>query len=273
MTLELKLRVPWRRDLLPVDHDNQDVIRVIKDSGSPNVCTLGNVVRVVDFFGVNNRVPDVSRYHIGGNRQPVRHCDIPESQLRPQLRTIVLLVESPHSDEYQCGNYFPIAPARGSTGRNIHRCLRTVLSRVGTKLRSAELNVNEHIVPGDHVIISNPVQFQTSLHAIHGHSPSASRWSTLRNNVWKALWNEGGEGGYIQLCFLARLNTYKPRLIVNACTGRRNDTNSLNSIVTGFVQDKFPNVPLFYAHHPSIKWSNCNSNNTGLKRNNPQREP
>ena len=92
----------------------------------------------------------------------------------------------------------------------------------------------------------------------------------MRDNVWKALWKEGGVEGYIKLCFLARLNTYRPRLIVNACTGKRNETSgSLNSLVTKFVREQFPEVPLFYAHHPAINWNDCN---TGLKRIYPQPE-
>lgn len=102
MTLELKLRVPWEGDLLPVDYDNQGVIRVIKDrdSDSPNVCTHGNDVRVVDFFEECNRVPDVSRYRIhnmgccpryddryriSNDRYIIPRCDISGEELKRQL--------------------------------------------------------------------------------------------------------------------------------------------------------------------------------------------
>ena len=303
MTLELKLRVPWRRDLLPVHNNNQDVIRVIKDSGSPNVCTLGNDVRVVDFFGECNRVPDVSRYHIGDDGHPFHHCDVPESQLHLQLRSIVLLVESPSVSEYQFENVnFPIAPAKGTTGENIHRCLRKVLSDVRTEFNDAGLDetalINaEHIeakliVPGGRrVIISNPIQFQTNLRSIHGQSTTKrgnAKWATLRDNVWTALWSEG-EPGYIQHCFRARLNTYRPSLIINACTGNRtrrafltrtedlNPTHGLKSLVTKFVRTKFPNVPLYEVNHPSYStWKSCSDSSwdsrekIGLQRIYPQ---
>ena len=258
MTLALKLRVPWRRDLLPVDYDNQDVIRVIRDSGSPNVCTLGNDVRVVDFFGECNRVPDVSRFHIGVYGRPYPHSDVPESQLhlQPQLRSIVLLVESPHKDEYQFANInYPIAAANGQTGRNINKYLSEVLLAIQRKLTNAGLNEAEYIKRDGHVIISNPIQFQTSLNAIHEKSLRGER-KKLRDNVWKALWNEG-EGGeavarYIQLCFRARLNTYRPSLIINACTGDLTDDDSLMAHVETFVQDEFQHVLRIDIDHPSF---------------------
>ncbi len=260
MTLELKLRVPWRRDLLPVDYDNQDVIRVIKDSGRPNVCTLGSDVRVVDFFGECNRVPDVSRFHIGVYGRPYPHSDVPESQLhlQPQLRNIVLLVESPHKDEYQFANInYPIAAANGQTGRNINKYLSEVLLAIQRILTNAGLNEAEYIKRGSHVIISNPIQFQTSLNAIHKKS-LRSEWRKLKDNVWKALWNEGegGEGGeavprYIQLRFRVRLSTYRPSLIINACTGDLTDDDSLMAHVETFVRNEFQHVRRIGIGHPS----------------------
>lgn len=202
----------------------------------------------------------MSRYFIDDDGRPVHHCDIPEQQLPlflQQLGSIVLLLESTHTEEYEYGNIdCPIAPAKGSTGTNIHKFLGAVLSDMRENL----------IVPGSHVIISNPIQFQTSLYAIHGQSAQDdSRWATLRNNVWRALWYGGEEGRickrgrrkYIQLCFRARLMTYKPKLIINACT------YDLKSHVTRLVRAELPEVTLYKAHHPSIKWSSCN--NTGLE--------
>ena len=73
----------------------------------------------------------------------------------------------------------------------------------------------------------------------------------MRNNVWKALWGEEVPG-YIQFCFRERLNTYRPSLIINACT------SGLESRVSNFVQSKFPKVPLYEVHHPSARgWKGC----------------
>lgn len=264
MTLELKLRVPWRRDLLPVDYDNQDVIRIIKDSGSPNVCTHGNDVRVVDFFGPNNKVPDVSRYLIGDSVCCVRHnvdsyricnnryvnlrCDISVQQLQQQIQqagSIVLLLESPHKDEYQHNHInCPKAPAMGQTGIRIERCLGTVLSKTRTDYIRVAPDNPELIEIGRHVVLSNPIQFQTSLDTIHDQGIVQG----LRNSVWRTLWEEE----HIKQCFRERINTYRPRLIVNACT------RALKSTVKRFVRETLLNVPLYNAPHPA-SWKDCSS--------------
>ena len=289
--MALKLQVPWSRepeplevDLSRVSGENCDtVMREIRRYGPPHVRANEGDVIVENFFGVNNRVPDVSRYHIDDDRQPVRHFDVPESrlQIQSQLGGIVLLLESPSVDEYQFGNIsFPVVPANGESGEKIDRCLGTVLSDIREEFNQAGFNEEqlirdgrikaELIVPYCHVIISNPIQFQTNLRSIHGRSTWDSPWDTLRNNVWKALWKEGpeeGRLGYIQLCFRARLNTYRPSLIVNACTG------DLKNHVKGFVRRELPTVPLYHAHHPAdTSWDDCGDNcdDIGLERIYPE---
>ena len=279
--MALKLKVPWSTELEPLEVDlsrvceeNFDtVMREIRKYGPPHVRTNEGDVIVENFFGVNNRVPDVSRYHIDNDGQPVRHFDVPESRLQIQLGSIVLLLESPSVDEYQFGSIsFPVVPANGESGEKIDRCLGTVLSDIQKEFNQAGLNEEQlirygHIkakliVPYCHVIISNPIQFQTNLRSIHGQSTWDSPWNTLRNNVWKALWKEGPEEdrlGYIQLCFRERLNTYRPNLIVNACTG------DLKNPVKDFVRRELPKVPLYQAHHPAdTSWNDCDDNCDGI---------
>lgn len=246
--MALMLQVPWRADPLPIG-PNADIEQIIEANGQVVQEVEGDIL-VNECFGEINRVPDVSRYHIGDNGQLIHHCDVPESRLQrqPQLRSIVLLVESPHKDEYQFGNInCPIAPANGASGRNIHRCLRRVLSCIEAMHIEAGL-----IVPGCHVVISNPIQFQTSLHAIHGTPLSNEHAMTLRNDVWRALWNEGeGVSGYIKLCFRVRLYTYRPSLIINACTGDWEEIDSLKRYVGEFVRAELQNVPLYNVSHPA----------------------
>ena len=265
----LKLQVPWRDEPLPVQYRGIDgvngVISDIVASGSPHVCLVGEDVLVVGFFGECNRVPDVSRYHIYNDGKIIRHCDIPESrlQIQSQLRSIVLLVESPSVDEYQFGNInCPIVPANGETGKNLHQCLGKVLKEIkadfdegldeDTLIEEGRIE-SKLMMSGGHVIVSNPIQFQTNLRSIHG-SKSKGKWETLRDKVWEALWNEreGEVPGYIQLCLRARLNTYRPSLIINACT------QNVKSHVECFVQREFPKVPLYEVYHPSdTRWKGC----------------
>ena len=273
----LKLKVPWSEEPLRVCSDRVsdaylEAIEQIKQSGSPYVREDENDVLVMNFFGVSNRVSDVSRYRIGSDRKPVPHCDISELHQLHQLRqygSIVLLLESPHKYEYQPGNInCPIAPANGTTGENIHRCLSTVLSGIRAKHIEVRPSESELLLRGRHVIISNPIQYQTSLHAIHGQSVQDSPWDTLRNNVWKTLWND--EDGHVKQCFLGRLNTYNPSLIINACTGALTPNDDLNrtddrplpqglkSLVTQFIRTELPTVPLYEAYHPAdASWKSC----------------
>ena len=293
--MALKLKVPWRTEPLPVSARGTraylKVIDKIKQSGSPYVRTVGNDVFVMNFFKDNNKVPDVIRYRIGAGCVPhddrcricngrylIRHCDIPESRLQIQQQTgsIVLLLESPHECEYEYIDKWivcfsrpftrPKAPASGRTGENIDRCLGTVLERIREKhISAARLNAVDAVelaAPERHIIISNPIQLQTSLHAIHGE-PIKGSGKTLRNNVWKTLWDEE----HIKECFLARLTAYSPCLIINACTGKLtprgclNRTNELTikhglkCLVTKYVRAELPNVPLYETDHPAVKWN------------------
>ena len=227
--MALKLKVPWSQGsqaLLEIPQLPGIVIDEIGRANDPHVQTPDGPdgdVHVVDFFGENNKVPDVSRYRIledghcrcvrHNNRYRIRdgryivpHCDVSRhelaQQLRQEVRNVVLLLESPHKDEYQAGNVdYPIAPANGMTGDNIDRCLGKLLAGIEEGL----------IMPCSHVVISNPIQFQTSLHAIHGESLSGN-WSTLSDKVWKKLWCEED----IQQDFRTRLAEYNPSVIINA---------------------------------------------------------
>lgn len=275
--MALKLKVHWRKELLLVEGVDDVAIRELIDCPRhPHVREAANDVLVEDFFGVNNVVPDVSRYRIGidgccvrhdsryrfsNDRYVVPHCDVSGRDLRRQLNrrsllqftrrrpsagNVVLLLESPHKDEYHRDNVnCPIAPANGTTGENIDRCLSAALSQIEEEL----------IAPGCHVIISNPIQFQTSLHAIHGRSTrgkAGGRWRTLRDRIWKTLWNEGGQENYIRRCFRERLNTYRPSVIINACTGAWTPSgdDDPKSLVNDFL-DTESTVPLYKTYHPS----------------------
>lgn len=269
--MALKLKVHWRTEPLEVDlsrvsEGNLDtVMREIRASGLPHVRTEGDDVIVENFFEKTNNVLDVSRYLIGeedccvhddgryricNDRYLIRHCDIPESELQIQQQTgsIVLLLESPHEAEYTDdeGGYGidrRQVPANGDSGENIDLCLGTVLLHI---------QIETGLVVSDrHVVISNPVQFQTSLHAIHGQSVSDSPWDTLRNNVWRALW--GNENEHIQQCFLARLERYHPRVIINACTSDLK--HRVTSSVEGWLNARGLEIPLYKIDHPA-NWQN-----------------
>ena len=287
----LKLKVPWREEHLPVClPDSYDsVIHKIRDSGSPYVEQCDNDVDVLvkDFFMETNQVPDVSRYCIGeegccvhdddryricNDKFIIRHCDIPESQLQIQQQpgSIVLLLESPHECEYEyiyrCFGCFarpftlPKTPASGTTGDNIDLCLGTVLLHI--QIETGIVVSDCHVESDYHVVISNPIQFQTSLHAIHGQKLDG-KWTTLRDNVWRTLWD--GSENHIKQCFQERLEQYHPKVIINACTSALK--RRVTSYVVEWINGREPVVPLYEIAHPS-NWKNLRP-----KLINPQANP
>ena len=220
-----------------------------------------NDVYVKDMFDRNKAVPDVERYHIcksGHDLSLISYCS---NAVHPQNRyndhlcrqkfqsdTVVLLLESPHKDEYDnCGR--PIAPAQGSTGRNIDSHLECVLRRIlHNNMRQIRSGCNTR------VILCNPVQFQTSLHMILD-----VEWQKpWRDKVWLSLWNEP----IIQQCFRARMALYNPKFVINACTGNRTrpnqrKVNSLKRKITAFL--KCIGIDNVYETGHPVSWHSQNN--------------
>ena len=91
----------------------------------------------------------------------------------------------------------------------------------------------------------------------------------MRNNVWKTLWEEP----QIKQGFRQRLLTYRPSLIINACTGafdKIND-NDPKGLVNNFLNNQFSTVPLYKTKHPAINW-NVPCDRICIRRINPQPE-
>ena len=224
---------------------------------SPHVRVYGNDVHIIGMFGRQNCVPDVDRYRIrlgsSGLYYVHRHqwrVVAPSincfNDLRPSRSdfdgTILLILESPHKDEYQNNNVSrPIAPAQRQTGRRICNYLECILNNNGHVY--AGINIDNF-----RVIITNPIPFQTSLWAIHSGNLNGN-WRTLRNAIWKTLWNEQ----VICSSFCTRVRSYDPQIIINSCTF------ALQSLVTSFlIQCCLTNqFPLYKSHHPS-RWT-CNT--------------
>lgn len=248
----VKLQVPWSTELLDVNYGirSDDIVDVIRASGSAHVVS-GVDLLVTGYFEEVNRVSDVSRYCIVKDRHCVlrhpedyrvsqdlfltHHCDIKlpiAGQPIPRAGNVVFLLESPHRDEYQGSNILsPIAPANGKAGNGLDRCLAKVLSRIPCEL-----------VHGGHLIISNPIQFQTSLYFIH-RRPIEGKWKTLRDNVWRALWSQE----LIKEHFRARLDAYCHALVINGCT------TDLKGYVNEVIGQR---VPVYSTPHPA-SWNDC----------------
>ena len=157
-----------------------------------------------------------------------------------KYKSIVLLLESPHCDEFDLNNN-PIAPAQGETGKLIDEKILSVLDEILRLDKNTILAEDEKL----RVIIANPIQYQTSLYMYH-NKKLEDEYQTLRNRCWRKIWDEKK----IKDDFEKRIKQYNPVLIINACT------YSLKDKVTKFLKDnKFENV--YTSYHPSY-WKGFN---------------
>ena len=241
---------------------------------------------VIGLFSNDMRVRDVQRYKICWPTGQSKPCLLPNGESSPEFgesrfcdrvpddasewpvgelprshprvsRTVLLLLESPHVDEYgrhagltsMSQSLWPIAPAQSATGRRIEKYLAEVL-------KSGDLS--RELCDGARVIVANPVPYQASLGSIL-EVPDASPYRKriikehVRDAVWETLWNIEA----VRRDFRDRLRQYAPGVVISACT------RSLSKHVAEFVATHCPNSELYETTHPS-SW--FNRNNLWLKR-------
>ena len=225
------------------------------------VRTSPDRLHIRNLFGRHNIVQDVDRYAIvdcGTGVAVNDHDLLPGAECvseypyvdRPaehhfEGATLVLLLESPHRDEYGGSIRNPVAPARGRTGAGIHKHLSSVLRSCDRLLDLVRPQTPMRVV------IANPIPYQTSAYAIHGGRLSAGDSASLRDKIWRALWTIESPNGtrVFQHDFLRRLGLYAPEVIVNACTGGK-AKGGLRRLVTNALPSEYRDR-LFVAHHPA----------------------
>ena len=192
------------------------------------VSVEGNLV-VENMFNCNHRVPDVDRYHV--TRTDRGHSLVPHQEkseslkcskfidVHPEIsdgRNIIMLLESPHKEEYCYGRDgpLPIAPAQGRTGYAIRDYLPRYFDSSPSEA-VPDCDYMSRCSNGSHLILCNPVQFQASLFAAGVVLTSESK-----DQVWTKLWNVPG----VREDFLQRLLSYNPHIIINACTKKGRGT-------------------------------------------------
>ena len=107
---------------------------------------------------------------------------------------IVIILESPHKDEY---SEQITAPAMGTTGENINKYLLDILNKKIVKPQSDEKEYD--------VILMNAIQYQTSL---------GIDTEYFRDRVWLTLWNKED----LRKEFIKRLEGYNADIVFNFCT-------------------------------------------------------
>ena len=106
-----------------------------------------------------------------------RNLDRPIS---PDKNNILIILESPHMDEYCQACMKALASANGATGLNFHKYFTEfILGKCLINRLSLSLNINEVYS----ICFVNPIPLQTSLYQVLRQAIS----SDIRDSVWKQL--------------------------------------------------------------------------------------
>ena len=159
-------------------------------------------------------------------------------------KTIAILLESPHIDEYEINTekLIPIGAAQGQTGKKIEKSIESLI-----------LALNDHrVLEEQHkyrVIIINAVNFQTSLHFIH-EKPMNNYYRELRDKMWQKMWIEIPQ---VKSDFTKHLDSLKKdSILINACP------KSLKPFINQELISFANRFSLFESNHPSSTeiWTN-----------------
>lgn len=154
---------------------------------------------------------------------------------------IVVILESPHKDEYTKDESFePLIPLNGT--RSVQRFFLHLGEILGAIARQGVT------IPNGDVVLCNPVQWQTSLHRL---TQTHFLVSEIRDVVWSRIYAIGA----VQAFFEARLKSYQPRLIINACTGSLDHPGPKQAVqqtLTRLWEKGDLEAALAATHHPSV---------------------
>ena len=153
---------------------------------------------------------------------------------------LLIVLESPHTCEYDGSVATPVGPARGTTGANIENELGGLLE--------ASHSLIGAVPCGTRVAVANPVQFQASLHAVHGGSLQKHGFASLRDAVWQSIWSLEE----IRDNFKTRVRRFDPTWIINACTGGSDGWGKVNGAVSEWLLNAEIGCQLFATTHPAF---------------------
>ena len=218
------------------------------------ISSNSNLITIENFFNDTMIVRDVYRYKIKIQQSSypilVKHSknEIKNSKFNDlyvmrdkDIDSIVLLLESPHKDEYLESNqlYIPISPAQKKTGDRIENNICILINElISNPKYNLRLNKGEY-----RIIICNPIQYQTSLYYLY----KSKIFKKLRDDIWSEIFNQPKVQDY----FLDRINTYKPKLILNGCT------KGCSEKINNFIKGKIPGIKYYETSHP-FSWSGFN---------------
>lgn len=231
------IQIPMNIELTKKEFD------FLSESGSHFISINDKNININDsFFSKKSIVNDETRYKIHVKNNEITKEKV-NGNLEKKIKTLILLLESPHNSEYTVIDKVlsPIGPAQGE-GK----------SEAGGAIEEYIINVLKNIalVDGEYyLIVVNPIQFQTSLNAIHGQGLNEFT-KGIRNLVWRNLW----EKKEIRLNFNERLECYKPIRIIDACTKELQPYVNFELIL-----NKYKNIT-YTTTHPAINWNKFKEN-------------
>ena len=143
----------------------------------------------------------------------------------PNEYNIVIVLESPHKNEYNTGFRHP---AIGTTGNNLKNYFDSLLDNLKGTIKNSTIC---------HVYLMNAIQYQCSL----GYDTSV-----FRTEIFNSIWKHHKED------FLDRLKNFYPNIIINLCT----KTDKLQDIVQEKINEFVNNnnnktISLYRGTHPS----------------------
>lgn len=145
----------------------------------------------------------------------------------------MIILESPHVNEYDPITKAAIGPAMGKTGCNFEKYFDTIIKN--SKIYNSICNSYYDIV------LINSVQYQCSL------GLPLSKYSKLRNTNWISCFN----GGNLSTDLENRLTALNPSFIINLCTEKLRQYVS-NYIMQGKIISPYK---LTDGNHP-VSWTN-----------------
>jgi len=166
-----------------------------------------------------------------------------EWNLGEDMQTVIVVLESPHKDEY-CKNGLRM-PAMGITGANLDMYFKDILNLT---IKTNRDLFNSFKYPMYRVILMNAIQYQCSL----GQKTNGSSFC-FRDRMFTKMWGKS-EDSIVQRDFIKRLMQYKPDIIFNFCTAIGN--NGVRDLILATIKyKKLPRLKLLYkAYHP-VCWS------------------
>ena len=175
-----------------------------------------------------------------------------ELSAEKDIPIILIVLESPHRDEFKCEKYkidSPM-PAMKTTGMNIYELLPKYINRIGGTLETGMISKGMGYMDMPNgiyrVLLANAIQYQCSF----GVSSKLHR-----TYVFNKLW----ENEKVVKSFISRISFNNVQVIINASTngdtkkGEKTLRKKIQDAIDGVAKD---DVVKYHSLHPS-SWQKC----------------